>query len=112
MPASAGSVSIRSLRTKHSTSPRCRWMSKAHFYHLDREWQTFVNYLKSPCNAARVPFMAPELPQGFVPRPGQLDPLLDALLESGRLNPTPGAAAFYGPGGFWQDDAGRGRLPQ
>ena len=77
-----------------------RWMSNAHFYHLDKEWQTFVNYLKSPCNAARVPFMAPELPQGFVPRPGQLDPLLDALLESGRLNPTPGAAAFYGPGGF------------
>ena len=77
-----------------------RWMSNAHFYHLDKEWQTFVNYLKSPCNAARVPFMAPELPQGFVPRPGQLDPLLDALLESGHLNPTPGAAAFYGPGGF------------
>ena len=62
-----------------------RWMSNAHFYHLDKEWQTFVNYLKSPCNAARVPFMAPELPQGFVPRPGQLDPLFDALLESGRL---------------------------
>ena len=35
------------------------WMSKAHFFDLEREWETFVNYLKSPCQAARVPFMAP-----------------------------------------------------
>ncbi len=26
-----------------------KWMSKAHFFDLDREWDTFVNYLKSPC---------------------------------------------------------------
>ena len=26
-----------------------RWMAKLHFYHLDKEWETFVNYLKHPC---------------------------------------------------------------
>ena len=36
------------------------WMRKAHFYDLEREWETFVNHLKSPCTATRVPFMAPE----------------------------------------------------
>jgi TIR domain len=46
-----------------------KWMRKAHFFDLDREWDTFINYLKSPCYATRVPFMAPVLPEGFVERP-------------------------------------------
>src|SRR5262245_48069197 len=36
-----------------------KWMRKTHFFDLDREWETFVNYLKSPSQTARVPFMAP-----------------------------------------------------
>jgi len=77
-----------------------RWMANAHFYNLEKEWQIFVNYLKSPCTAPRVPFMARALPDGFVPRPGELDPLLAAVLDADRLNPTPCTAAFHGPGGF------------
>ncbi len=42
------------------------WMRKAHFFDLDREWETFVNYLKSDRQPARVSFMAPDFPEGFV----------------------------------------------
>lgn len=77
-----------------------RWMASAHFYNLDKEWATFVNYLKSPCRAARVPFMARPLPDGFVERPGLLTPLRDALLDPQGLNPRPGLAALYGAGGY------------
>ena len=44
------------------------WMRKAHFFDLDKEWETFVNYLKSDRQQARVPFMAPDLPEGLVKR--------------------------------------------
>ena len=76
-----------------------RWMSKAHFYDLDKEWETFVNYLKSPCQTPRVPFMAPDLPEGFVERRAPLTQLLDAVLADGQ-NPVPGTVALHGAGGF------------
>jgi hypothetical protein len=44
------------------------WMHKAHFFDLSKEWQTFTNYLKSDRQPIRVPFMAPDLPRGFVQR--------------------------------------------
>jgi len=45
------------------------WMRKAHFYDLDREWDTFVNFLKSDREPNRVAFMAPDVPEDFIPRP-------------------------------------------
>lgn len=60
-----------------------RWMRKAQFYDLDREWDGFVLHLKAPCNARRVPFMAPDLPRDFIDRPGLLDRVLAALLREG-----------------------------
>jgi WD40 repeat protein len=56
-----------------------RWMRKTHFFDLEREWQTFVNYLKSPCRANRIPFMAPPLPDKFVARLATSDPVREAL---------------------------------
>ncbi|MEM8812203.1 MAG: TIR domain-containing protein [Pseudomonadota bacterium] len=56
-----------------------RWMRKAHFFDLEREWETFVNYLKSPRRENRVPFMAPDLPSSFVARPDLYRPVVDAL---------------------------------
>ena len=47
-----------------------RWMAKAHFYDLDKQWDTFLAHLTRGCQAARVPFMAPDLPVGFVQRSG------------------------------------------
>jgi hypothetical protein len=65
-----------------------KWMSKAHFFGLTREWDTFVHYLKSPGRVARVTFMAPDLPEGYVERP--------ALLEMQRASWT-GAARTRWP---------------
>jgi WD40 repeat protein len=77
-----------------------RWMSRAHFFDLAKEWQTFVNYLKSPCTAVRAPFMAPDLPEGHVERTGLMSQLLDAVLDEARDNARSGAAVLYGAGGF------------
>lgn len=76
------------------------WMRKAQFFDLDQEWQTFVNYLKSPRRAARVPFMAPDLPEGFVERPREFGQLLGHLLDADRQNPMPITTALHGAGGF------------
>jgi len=77
-----------------------RWMRKAHFFDLEKEWETFVRHLKSPCHATRVPFMAPELRTDFVERPGKLDELLRQLLGEDRANPVAITTALHGAGGF------------
>jgi WD40 repeat protein len=76
------------------------WMRKAHFFDLDREWDTFIHHLKSPCQAARVPFMAPDLADGFVERPGLIEALLGELLDSRRENPVAITTALRGAGGL------------
>src|SRR5271166_3493178 len=76
-----------------------RWMRDAHFYDLDREWQTFVLFLKSPCHAPRVPFMAPDLPANFVDRKMVFGPLLRDLVKPERAEPIATTVALYGPGG-------------
>jgi WD40 repeat protein len=76
------------------------WMSKAHFFDLNREWETFVHHLKSPCHAARVPFMAPDLPDGFVERPAVIEALLSQVLDNNRENPVAITTALRGAGGL------------
>jgi hypothetical protein len=77
-----------------------RWMSKVHFFDLDQEWDTFVHHLKSPRQVNRVPFMAPDLPDGFVERPDESSQLLGYLLDSNRQNPVAITSALHGAGGF------------
>jgi WD40 repeat protein len=77
-----------------------RWMSKAHFFDLDREWDTFINHLKSPCQAMRAPFMAPDLPEGFVQRPTLFEQLMSQLLERNRENPVTITTTLHGAGGL------------
>ncbi len=77
-----------------------RWMSQAHAYDLDKEWTRFVNVLKSPCQATRVPFMAPDLPDNYVERTSELRTILDQVLDAGRKNPSGRNVALYGAGGF------------
>ena len=77
-----------------------RRMRDAQFYDLDREWQTFVLFLKSPCHVPRVPFMAPDLPANFVDRTAEFEPLLRDLVKPERAEPIPTTAALHGPGGF------------
>jgi WD40 repeat protein len=77
-----------------------RWMRKAHFFDIEKEWDTFVQHLRSPCNARRVPFMAPDLPETFIHRPVQFDQLKSLLLSPDRNEPVAITTALSGAGGF------------
>ncbi len=76
------------------------WMNKLHFYDLETEWERFILGLKSPCQQARVPFMAPDLPTGFVKRPHEFDQLIRILLDRDLQNPIAITSAIWGAGGF------------
>lgn len=76
-----------------------RWMSSVHFFDLDKEWPTFVQYLRSPALPLRVPFMAPDLPPGLVDRPIQFRALRDQLLAPGG-DSSGITTALHGSGGF------------
>jgi hypothetical protein len=76
------------------------WMRKAHFFDLDREWETFVNYLKSDREPKRVSFMAPDFPEGFVQRPREFKQLIAQLVEEKRECPIAITTALQGAGGY------------
>ena len=76
------------------------WMRKAHFFDLDKEWETFVNYLKSDREPTRVPFMAPDMPDGFVKRPREFEQLIAQVLDAKRENPIAITTALQGAGGY------------
>ena len=77
-----------------------RWMNQAHAYDLDKEWERFVLFLKSPCAATRVPFMAAEQRAGYVERRGEAARIVTAVLDATRQNPSGKPAAIWGAGGF------------
>jgi WD40 repeat protein len=76
------------------------WMRKVHFYDLDREWSTFVGFLRGARRDARVPFMAPDVREDFIERPEEFDALLSSLLDSERSSPVAITTALQGAGGF------------
>ena len=77
-----------------------KWMGKVHFFDINREWDTFVNYLKSPCHAARIPFMAPDLPEGYVERPRLIEHLLGLLIDKPHEHSVAINITLYGAGGL------------
>ena len=77
-----------------------RWMSKAHFFDLDKEWPTFVAHLRKGCDTPRVPFMAPDVPAHFVERPTEYEALKNLLLNPERSQPVAITTALAGAGGF------------
>ena len=76
------------------------WMRKAHFFDLDKEWETFVNYLKSDREPKRVAFMAPDMPEGFIPRPREFEHLIAQLVDPKHENPVAITTALQGAGGY------------
>jgi hypothetical protein len=76
------------------------WMSSAHFYDLDYEWQKLVNDLNTHCQQPRVPFMVEDLPPDYVPRPQKFEALIDRLLDQQREEPVAITAALRGAGGY------------
>lgn len=85
-----------------------RWMHSSHFYDLGTiendlngpEWEKFINDLNTSCQAKRVAFMVEDLPEGFVPRPGEFDQLLKLLIDERREEPVAITAALKGAGGY------------
>jgi WD40 repeat protein len=78
-----------------------RWMRDSHFYHLDKEWENFLEHLKNTCETIRVPFFGvPDLPSHFVERPTEFSALLDQMLDEKRDNPVAITTSIVGAGGF------------
>jgi hypothetical protein len=61
-----------------------RWMSNAHFFDIDREWESFLAHLRKGCDTPRVPFMAPDMPDNFTGRPDEFGQLKNLLLSPDR----------------------------
>jgi WD40 repeat protein len=77
-----------------------RWMSRAHFYDLDKEWPNFLAHLRKGCNTPRVPFMPPDLPAHFIQRPAEYEALKTLLLTEVRDRHVAITTALAGGGGF------------
>jgi len=77
-----------------------RWMNKAHFFDIEKEWESFLGHLRAGCHIPRVPFMAPDLPPHFVERPKEFDELKRLLLQGDRKEPVAITTALKGAGGF------------
>jgi len=75
------------------------WLRDAHIYDPLTELDTLIEILKRPCIAARVPFLAPDVPENYVQRPAESERLLNSLLNSRRrsaaseVDETPEAGA-------------------
>jgi hypothetical protein len=78
------------------------WMQVVHFIdtEIPEQWTRFIRTLESPCQIPRVPFMAPDLPRGFVRRRVEFRALVTALLDEQREEPLAITAALQGAGGF------------
>ena len=77
-----------------------RWMAKIHCYDLDVQWETFIAHLRRGAQPTRIPFMAPPVTSGFVPRPRELAALRDLLLAGEHYDAIAGTTALVGAGGF------------
>jgi WD40 repeat protein len=79
-----------------------RWMRETHFVDTENpeQWTRFLRTLEAPCRAARVPFMADDLPKDFVPRPAEFEALAGMLLKERKDQPVALTAALKGAGGY------------
>jgi hypothetical protein len=60
------------------------WINHLHLHdlHYPEQWGRLVNVLKGPSTEQRVPFMAPDLPDGFVARAAEFEALKAQLLDA------------------------------
>jgi hypothetical protein len=77
-----------------------RWLGHMHDLNFPEQWERLVAVLKGPSTQERMPFIAPDLPDGFVSRPTEYEALKGQLLDkrgdavccaawSGRLRQDP-----------------------
>ncbi len=79
-----------------------RWMRDVHWVDIDvpEQWKRFIRTLESPHQGTRVPFMADDLPTGFVPRHKEFEELAGSLLDPLLEEPIAITAALKGAGGY------------
>ncbi|MDR4459270.1 MAG: TIR domain-containing protein [Nitrospirales bacterium] len=79
-----------------------RWMRDVHWVNTEvsEQWTRFIRTLESPHQGTRVPFMADELPIGFVPRIKEFEELAESLLDPEQEEPVAITAALKGAGGY------------
>lgn len=91
---------------------RPRWLRSENYYDADTEWENLASLLQRPVLTTRVPFMAPDLLEGYVERPEILKELKDALLfeEAHRDGEaaTANTVALWGPAGCGKTTAAVG----
>ncbi|TWU07896.1 TIR domain-containing protein [Stieleria varia] len=92
-------VRVPGVTLNHGDVPP--WVSAIHWFDLesDQDWEKFKSQLRNPPPVDRIPFMAPDIPQGFVERPVEYERLLDQVLhaDQGKLTAV---SALHGAGGF------------
>ena len=76
-----------------------RWLRHSQFYDLDREWPKLVEDLNQNCDNTRVPFMAEEIADDFVPRLEQLQQIEHCLLDD-QGNSSASIIGLHGTGGY------------
>jgi cellulose biosynthesis protein BcsQ len=67
---------------------------------IPSQFDRLLDLLRSQGPWPRIPFMAPDLPEGFVPRPEQFDPLKSHLIAGDHHDPVAVTTALIGAGGF------------
>lgn len=80
-----------------------RWLSSPNYFDLTKEWEMFVNRLKMPSEALRVPFPYNQKPpENFVPRSKEFDALGKNLLSGSHDYPVAltNTVGLIGTGGF------------
>jgi hypothetical protein len=76
-----------------------RWIGHVHDLRYTEQWERLVSVLKGPSTHTRMPFMAPDLPDGFVPRVAEFEALKARLLDA-RGDAVGITAALRGAGGY------------
>lgn len=87
------------LRPDFGKLPRA--LARAHTLDpaIDEQWRQLLRILEGPSGEPRVPFLAPEVPPGFVARPEEYARLKAALIDGGG-DAVAITAALRGAGGF------------
>jgi hypothetical protein len=77
-----------------------RWIRQTHFYNFQVEVDKLVTGLKSACQTPRVPFMAEDLPEDYVPRQAEILRLINLLFDRVREESIANTVALVGAGGY------------
>src|SRR4051794_31590689 len=78
------------------------WIRREEVYDIseDERWRQLVRVLEGPGEVRRVPWMAGDVPEGFVPRPAEYEALKQAVLGTKAEGTVALTTALRGAGGY------------